>query len=372
MSAANDTLTFVDLKAQYKTIASEVEAVFHEIASSASFILGPQLTAFEKEFAAYCDTTHSVGVASGLDALRLALLALGIGAGDEVIIPANTFIATALAASAVGAKPILVDCDPSTYQIDATKIEAALTPRTKAIIPVHLTGLPADMDPSLAIAAKHNRHGVEDAAQAHGALYKGRLCGSMGKIGCFSFFPGKNLGAYGDGGGVTTSDAEIAAHISRLRNYGQEVKYHHVELGLNTRLDTLQAAILSVKLKRLDAWNAARAKNAEAYRTRLKGVGDLRFQEVPGDRRHVYHLFIVETAKRDELQAFMNERGVQCLIHYPVPVHMQKAYDFLGHKEGDFPASEKLAKTMLSLPMYAELTEAQIDRVCDGIKAFFS
>ncbi len=370
--AAIGSVPFVDLKAQYATIRGEVQPAIDRVLENAGFVLGPEVAAFEEAFAVFCGTRHAVGVGSGLDALRLALAAIDCGPGDEVIVPANTYIATALAVSAVRATPVLVDCDPATYNIDPALIEAAITARTKAIIPVHLTGQAADMDPIVAIAARHGLAVIEDAAQAHGTLYKGRPCGSLGTLACFSFFPGKNLGAYGDGGMVTTNDPALDARLRRLRDYGQQRKYEHVEKGLNARLDALQAAVLSVKLPHLSGWNAARARHAERYRALLAGAGDVVCQGRSPDSTHIYHLFVIETEQRDALQAHLAEHGVATGIHYPIPIHLQAAYADLGHSNGDFPHTERLARTMLSLPMYAELTNVQLDAVVEGVRSFFA
>ncbi|SDR64023.1 dTDP-4-amino-4,6-dideoxygalactose transaminase [Rhizobiales bacterium GAS113] len=367
-----EPVPFVDLAAQYRSIGNEVDAAIKRVLSRCNFILGAELEEFENEFAGFVGAMHGVGVSNGLEALRLSLQALGIREGDEIVIPANTFIATALAVSAVGATPVLVDCDPGTYNIDPERIEAALTRRTRAIIPVHLTGQAADMDPILDIGKRKQLHIIEDAAQAHGTLYKGRPCGSLGITACFSFYPGKNLGAYGDGGLIATNDSELATKLRRIRNYGQDTKYHHHERGVNSRLDTLQAAVLSVKLKYLKTWNEARAKHAQQYHQMLEGVGDLTFQQRPNFSTHVYHLFIIETERRDQLQKYLMAAGIQTIIHYPITIHLQKAYADLGHKEGDFPESERAAKRMLSLPMYAELSEAQIEAVSGSIRAFFA
>src|SRR5918995_691793 len=293
------TIPFVDLATQHAAIQSEINAAIQHVLSQSNFILGSQVEEFEQAFATFVGSEHAVGVSSGLDALRLALMALDVGSGDEVILPANTYIATALAVSATGAHPVLVDCDPQTYNIEVNLIESVVTARTKAIIPVHLTGQAADMDPILEVAGRHGLHVIEDAAQSHGTLYKNRSCGAVGSVGCFSFYPSKNLGAYGDGGMVTTDDPALAARLRRLRNYGQTAKYRHTEKGLNARLDTLQAAILSVKLRHLPRWNKARAAHAERYKDLLVGVGDLVFQQEARYSTHVYHLFIVETERRD-------------------------------------------------------------------------
>jgi dTDP-4-amino-4,6-dideoxygalactose transaminase len=366
-----DIVPFVDLAAQYHSIEKEVDAAIKKVLMQCNFILGTEVEEFEEAFARFIGVTHGIAVSSGLDALRLPLQALGIREGDEVIVPANTFIASALAVSAVGAKPVLVDCDPNTYNIDPELIERALTRRTQAIMPVHLTGQSADMDAVLDIAKRQQLHVIEDAAQAHGTLCNGRACGSLGIAGGFSFYPGKNLGAYGDGGIVTTNDTQLAAKLRRLRHYGQETKYHHHEKGVNARLDTLQAAVLNIKLRNLPNWNETRAKHAQRYRQLLEGIGDIRFQQQASFSTHIYHLFIIETDHRNELQKHLSDAGIHTNIHYPIPIHLQEAYKDLGHKEGDFPHAEQAAKRMLSLPMFPELTNAQINRVADSIKEFF-
>jgi dTDP-4-amino-4,6-dideoxygalactose transaminase len=362
---------FVDLAAQYRSIESEINAAIQGVLGRCDFILGSAVGDFETAFASFVGVGFGIGVSSGLDALRLMLQALGIGGGDEVILPANTYIATALAVSAAGATPVLVDCDPATYNIDPDKIAGAVTQRSKAIMPVHFTGQAADMDPVLAIARRHDLHVLEDAAQAHGTKYKGRPCGSLGTAAGFSFYPGKNLGAYGDGGLVATNDAELARRLRRLRNYGQEEKYQHQEKGLNARLDTLQAAVLNVKLRHLAEWNAARNAHARHYRQVLAGTGDIHFQTTAPFSTHVYHLLIIETNRRDALQRHLAGAGIQTGIHYPIPIHLQPAYSELGYRQGDFPHAEGLASRMLSLPMYPELTETQIERVTDAIKGFY-
>jgi len=365
------TVPFVDLAAQYQSIKSEIDAAIGEVFSGCNFILGRTVNEFEEAFARFVGVKHAIGVSNGLDALRLSLMALDIGPGEEVILPANTYIATALAVSAVGAKPVLIDCDPQTYNIDPRLIEPKITSSTRAIIPVHLTGQSADMDPILDIAARNSLHVVEDAAQAHGTLYKGRSCGSIGIMACFSFYPGKNLGAYGDAGMVTTNDANVAERIRRLRNYGQREKYDHVEKGLNARLDALQAAILTVKLRYLSEWNAARASHAEKYVELLQGIGDLVFQQRPSYSTHIYHLFMIETKKRDALRDHLSTAGIQTGIHYPKPIHLQQAYVGLGYREGDFPHSEKQASRLLSLPMFPELSDDQIQHVALAVSSFF-
>jgi dTDP-4-amino-4,6-dideoxygalactose transaminase len=368
---ATETIPFVDLVAQYESIAEEVDEAYRAVTRSAQYILGTRVEAFESEFAAFVEAEHAVGVGSGLDALRLGLLALEIGRRDEVIVPANSYIATALAVSEVGADVVLVDCDPQTYNIDAAATRAAVTQRTRAVIPVHFTGQAADMGPLLELAEERGVDVVEDAAQAHGTRWRERACGSLGKIACFSFYPGKNLGAYGDAGMVTTRTAELADRVRRIRNYGERRKYEHVIKGVNSRLDGMQAAFLSVKLRHLEAWNAARARHADAYRAQLDGVGDVAFQQVAPDSTHIYHLFMIRTSQRDALRDFLGERGIQTGIHYPVPIHLQQAYAELGFGPGTFPHAEALARETMSLPMYPELSPEQIRRVTATISEFF-
>jgi dTDP-4-amino-4,6-dideoxygalactose transaminase len=368
---SQNLVPFVDLAAQYHRLQAEVDAAIKRVLLRSDFILGVEVTEFEQVFAKFIGVEHAVGVSSGLDALRLALMALDIGPDDEVILPANTYVATALAVSSVGAQPVLVDCDPLTYNIDAARIESAITPRTRAIIPVHLTGQAADMDPILELAGCYQLDVIEDAAQAQGTLYKGLPCGSIGRLGCFSFYPGKNLGAYGDGGMVTTRDASLAERLRRLRNYGQRMKYEHYERGLNARLDTLQAAVLKVKLAYLPRWNTLRATHAERYRRLLNGTGNLGFQQRMPYSTHIYHLFIIETDHRDALRKHLATVGIQTGIHYPKPIHLQPAYADLGYQRGDFPHAEQLANRMLSLPMFPELSKTQLARVVQAIRAFF-
>lgn len=363
---------FVDLKAQYRALRPEIERAMAEVMERCDFILGQAVESFERAFAAFIGAAHAVGVSNGLDALRVALTALDIGPGDGVIVPANTYIATAMAVSAAGATPVLVDCELGTYNIDVRRIEEALSPRVRAIMPVHLTGQTANMDPIVDLAARHGLAVIEDAAQAHGARYKGRPCGTIGSMAGFSFYPGKNLGAYGDGGAVTTNDADLAAKVKELRNNGQRAKYEHLSKGLNARLDTLQAAILAVKLPHVAQWNAARYAHAQKYRELLRGVGDLRFPEEAPYSTHVYHLFIVETAQRDPLRERLAAAGIDSGVHYPKPIHLQQAYADLGHRQGDFPNAERLAGRTLSLPMFAELTDEQIEYVADEIRRFFA
>ena len=367
------TVPFVDLKAQYRAIKAEVDEAIARVLENASFILGPEVEAFEEAFAAYVGARYCVALNSGTAAVQLAVQALGIGPGDEVIVPANTFFATAEAVSTAGARPVFVDVDPLTYNIDAAKIEAAITPRTRAIIPVHLYGQPADLDAVFEVARRRGLAVVEDAAQAHGAEYKGHRVGALGEAGSFSFYPGKNLGAYGEGGAVVTNDHEVAHRARLLRDHGSERKYQHEIVGYNFRLEGLQGAVLNVKLRHLDRWNEMRRTHAASYRQLLGDVeqeGEIVLPREAGCGRHVYHLFVVQHDERDELQKHLHEAGIQTGIHYPVPVHLQPAYASLGYCEGDFPETERQARRVLSLPMFPELTDAQLDRVAEAIRAF--
>jgi dTDP-4-amino-4,6-dideoxygalactose transaminase len=359
-------IPFVDLQAQYKTLSPEINVAIQGVLERSDYVLGEEVRLFEEDFAKFIGTTHAVGVGSGLDALELALRAYGIGAGDEVITAANTFIATVLAIIAVGARPVLVDVDPATYNIYPGAIEAAITSRTRGIMPVHLYGQPADMEPILAIAQKHNLIVVEDAAQAHGAIYAGRRAGGYGNAAAFSFYPGKNLGAYGDGGMVVTNDAAIAENIRHLRNYGQRVKYEHVIAGTNSRLDTIQATVLRVKLPHLDRWNAARHEHAATYNSLLAN-GPFELPQIAAKRTHIFHLYVVQMENRSHVQKFLSARGIATGIHYPIPVHLQEVCAGLGYRRGDFPATEIAAGRILSLPMYAELTAAQLEYVATSL-----
>jgi dTDP-4-amino-4,6-dideoxygalactose transaminase len=361
---------FMDLQAQHRALAAEIRVAVDEVLTDCNFILGKQVREFEQAFAAYVGVAHAVGVSNGLDALRIALAALDIGPGDEVIVPANTYIATALAVSALGARVVLVDCDASTYNIDPEQLERAITARTRVMIPVHLTGQPADMAPILEIAERRGLQVLEDAAQAHGARYQGQLCGSMGIAGCFSFYPAKNLGAAGDAGMIVTQNGKLAQRARRLSNYGEVVKYEHAEKGFNARLDTLHAAILQVKLPHLDDWNEKRTQHAQRYRDRLARISGIMLQSVLPDCTPVYHLFMVQTSRRDALRQFLQDRGVQTGIHYPTPIHLQPAYADRGWKKGDFPVAEELASRIVSLPMFPELRSEQIDYVCEQIGEF--
>ncbi len=360
---------FVDLKAQYHSIRDEVRAEVDAVFESTQFILGDAVEKFERSFAEFLGVKHCLGVASGLDALRLALEAAGVGVGDEVIIPANTFIATALAVSGTGAKPVLVDCKEDTYQINPELIEAAITPRTKVIMPVHLYGQSADMSAIIDIARSRQLEVIEDAAQSHGTRFLGQACGSFGLAGCFSFYPGKNLGAYGDGGAIVTNSDEFAKKVNSLRNYGQKQKYVHVEKGTNSRLDTVQAAILNIKLKHLRAWNEARRNHAAIYSDTLANY-DFGVPAVDSRSSHIFHLYVVRTRQRDDLQKHLSQLGIQTGIHYPIPIHFQEAYSDLGLGRGSFPVTEALADQIISLPMFPELSQPQIESVLDAMSSF--
>jgi dTDP-4-amino-4,6-dideoxygalactose transaminase len=364
---------FVDLQAQYRSIKAEVDAAVQRVLDTSAFILGREVEAFERAFAEYVGARECVGVSNGTAAIQLALQACGVGAGDEVIVPANTFFATAEAVSTAGATPVFVDCDPVTYNIAAGKIEEVINERTRAVIPVHLYGQPADLDAVFEVAERHNLIVIEDAAQAHGARHRGGRVGARGRAGCFSFYPGKNLGAYGEGGAVVTSDPEVARRLRMLRDHGSEQKYRHELVGYNCRLEGIQGAVLNVKLKYLDDWNALRRAHAARYRALLAPLaGSLTLPAEADYAEHVYHLFVVQTDGRDQLQRYLSAAGVQTGVHYPVPVHLQPAYAPLGHSEGDFPNAEAQAKRVLSLPMFAELTERQLKYVADALADFYA
>ena len=358
---------FVDLRAQHRAIQAEVTAAMAAVMERADFVLGEDVEAFESEFAAHCGVRHAVGTDSGLSALELGIRALGIGPGDEVVTPANSFIASSTAITFAGATPVWVDVDPLTSNIDPEAARAAITPRTRAIMAVHLYGQPADMDAIAAIARAHGLRVIEDACQAHGARYRGRRAGSLGDFAAFSFYPAKNLGACGDGGLLTTDDGELAERVRVLRNYGQRRKYEHVAIGGNRRLDTLQAAVLRVKLRRLDAWNEARRRHAAAYARLLAGTG-LTLPTTRADVEPVHHLYVVQAPDRDRLLGLLQERGVGAGLHYPVPIHLQEAYRDRGLGPGAFPVTEAAAARVLSLPMFPELTGAQIERVAEVLQ----
>ncbi len=362
-------VNFVDLVAQYQTIRDEIHEEFEQILSTASFVMGKPVADFEAAFAEYCGTRHCVGVASGADALHLAVRALGIGPGDEVITVANTFIATPNAIALAGATPVLVDMRDSDYNMDPALLEAAVGERTKAILPVHLYGQPADMDPILDVAERHGLCVIEDAAQAHGATYKGKPAGSLGRCGCFSFYPGKNLGAYGQGGAITTDDAELAQQLRVLRECGQSAKYVHPVVGFNSRLDTLQAAVLSVKLKRLPAWNERRRYFAARYDELLSGTG-LVLPRARNDAGHVWHLYVAQHGRRDALLDFLKERKIYCGLHYPIPVHEQEAYAGVRCVPEGAPAASRASKRILSLPMHPDLSDEQVEYVAEAVRDF--
>lgn len=361
-------IPFLDLAACYAELREELDAAYRRVATSGWYILGEEVDAFEAEWASYCGVRHCVGVGNGLDALHLILRAMGIGPGDEVIVPSNTYIATWLAVSYAGATPVPVEPDPDTCNIDPARIEAAVTSRTRAVIPVHLYGLPADMDLILDVARRHRLRVIEDAAQAHGATYKGRRCGSLGDAAGFSFYPGKNLGAMGDAGAVTTDDGAVADRVRILRNYGSRKRYFNEEKGFNSRLDPLQAALLRVKLRHLDDWNRRRAERATLYSELLSSAAGLTLPKTPAWAGPCWHLCVVRHLQRDVLQARLAETGIGTLIHYPVPPHLSGAYAERGGKAGDFPLSEQMANTVLSLPMGPHLLAGEVDYIGSVIR----
>jgi dTDP-4-amino-4,6-dideoxygalactose transaminase len=361
------SVPFLDLGAAYREIQADLESAVLASLRSGWYIGGQDVEAFEEEFSAYTETQHCVGVANGLDALHLALVAMGIGAGDEVIVPSNTYIATWLAVSQCGAVPIPVEPVEFTYNLDPSKVEAAISPRTKAILPVHLYGQPADLDPMLALARKHGLRVLEDAAQAHGARYKGKRIGGHGDAVAWSFYPGKNLGALGDAGAVTTNDPEIADRVRVLRNYGSRVKYVNEVKGYNSRLDPVQAVALRVKLKYLDEWNARRAAIAARYAEELAGTG-LTLPNVPAWAEPAWHLYVVQYTKRDALQEALHEAGIGSLIHYPIPPHLQEAYQDAGYAAGRFPIAESMANRLLSLPIGPHLDDAGVTAAIVALK----
>jgi len=360
-------IPFLDLKAAYLELREEFDAAYQRVMESGWYILGKEVEAFEQEFARYCEAKYCIGVGNGLEALHLILRAMNIASGDEVILPANTYIATWLAVSYAGATPIPVEPNERTYNIDPKLIESAITPRTKAIIPVHLYGQPADMDSICQIAKRHGLKVIEDAAQAHGALYKGRKVGNLGDAAGFSFYPGKNLGAFGDGGAIVTNDAEIADKVRVLRNYGSHIKYHNEVKGFNSRLDELQAAFLRVKLKRLDEWNEKRREIAKVYIQGLQETSGIMLPFVPEWAEAVWHLFVVRHPRRDELGNRLDEAGIGTLIHYPIPPHLCGAYADYECRKGDFLITEKIAETILSLPLYPIMNENQQQHVVENI-----
>jgi dTDP-4-amino-4,6-dideoxygalactose transaminase len=358
----------VDLNAQFACIRDEVLEAIENVLGSMHLFLGPQTAAFEEEFASYCDTEFCVAVSNGTDALHVALRAAGIGPGDEVITTAHTFFATTEAIVLAGARPVYVDIDPQTYTMDVSQIEAHIRPATRAIVPVHLYGQMVDMDAVMSIAARTGLLVIEDAAQAHGAQYKCRPAGSIGHLGCFSFYYSKNLGAYGESGAVVTSDPQLARRVRRLRDHGSEERYHHQEIGLNARMDELQAAILRVKLRHLDRWNQHRSSHAQAY-TRLLSEADLGLPQTAPYNRHAWYVYVVRSRARDELQLTLAQRDIGTGIHFPIPNHLQPACSAFGYRSGDLPHTERAAHEVLSLPMYAELSDAQLNWVVAGVQA---
>lgn len=363
-------IPFLNFSDSHTKIKSELESVFSNVLSSSLFVLGKELEAFEKEYADYNKVSSCIGVSNGLDALHLALRALGIGEGDEVIVPSNTYIATILAVSYVGARPVLVEPRLGTYNLNPDAIEAAITNKTKALMPVHLYGQACEMSAIQQIANKYNLYIIEDNAQAQGATYIGKMTGSWGNVNGTSFYPGKNLGALGDAGAITTNDIEISRKIKMLRNYGSEKKYFNEVIGYNMRLDEIQAAFLRVKLRKLLEWTNERKQIASWYNTELNGLGDLVLPEIAVGATHVYHLYVIRTKRRDALQQYLSDHGVGTLIHYPIPPHLQGAYVSLGYKKGDFPIAEEIANSCLSLPIWPGITESEISYVIDHIKSF--
>lgn len=364
-------IPLVDLKLQYLTLRKQIDQAINKILRSSSFIKGGPLEEFENEFAKFIGAKYCVGVNSGTDALHLSLMALGIGEGDEVILPTFTFVATAYAILYVGAKPVFVDIDPLTYNIDIKSIEDKITKKTKAIIPVHLYGQPCRMDKILQLANKYKLLIIEDACQSHGATFKGKKVGNFGNLAAFSFYPGKNLGAYGDGGAVVTNSSRLLKKIKRLREYGASSKYVFEQLGFNSRLDSLQASILNVKLKYLKHWNKKRQELAENYNKLLLSVKQITTPYQDKNLSHVYHLYVIQTPRRNELKDYLQKRGVQTGVHYPISLHLQKSLKNLGYKKGDFPVAEKLNSKILSLPIFPELTFKQLEYIVDSIKTFF-
>jgi dTDP-4-amino-4,6-dideoxygalactose transaminase len=359
---------FLDLSAHHAPLRSEIDAAIGEVINSGAFAGGPFVSQFEEHFAVYCQSKFCIGVGSGTDALWLTLLAFGVGPGDEVITVPNTFMATAEAITYCGAKPVFVDVDPLTYTMDPSLLEEAISPRTKAVIPVHLFGQPADMDPVVEIAHAHGLLVIEDAAQAHGAEYRGRRTGSLAHAACFSFYPGKNLGAFGEAGAVVTDDPELQKRIQILRDHGQVHKYHHAMIGWNARMDGIQAAVLGVKLQYLEKGNKLRRAHARQYDEALSGMGEVVTPFAADYARHVYHVYAIRVSRRDEVIELLAGMGVACGVHYPVPVHLQQAYSSLGYESGAFPVAERAARQFVSLPMFPELSSSQIEIVVNALK----
>jgi len=363
-------IPFLDLRAQYQSLRGEIDAAIQRVLESGRFILGEEIAAFEREFAEYCGAGYAIGVGSGTEALHLSLLACGVGAGDEVITSAHTSVATVAAIEMTGARPVLVDIDPRRYTLDPELITAAVTNRTRALLPVHLYGCPADMPPLLKVARAHNLFVVEDCAQAHGARYRGQHVGTLGHIGAFSFYPTKNLGAYGNAGAVVTNDPALAERARILRQYGWNPNRVSERKGTNSLLDELQAAVLRVKLQHLESWNARRRELATLYHSLLAGC-QLKLPYSPVECEHAYHLFVTRHEKRDALRAFLSAQGIQTLVHFPVPVHFQPAYANLGYREGDFPEAERASREVLSLPLYSEMTDEMVVMISETISKFW-
>jgi dTDP-4-amino-4,6-dideoxygalactose transaminase len=361
---------FLDLKQQYRNLGPGLQEAIREVLDTAYYIQGPKVVEFERAFAAYCSVTQAVAVDSGSAALQLTLLALNIGPGDEVIVPTNTFIATAAAVHVTGARPVFVDADPDTWQMDAQQLTKTITERCRAIIAVHLYGQPVPLTSLLQVCAERGIPLIEDAAQAHGARFEGKRVGSFGRAACFSFYPGKNLGAFGDGGMITTDDVELAERLRRLRDHGRVTKYEHSEVGFNYRMDAIQGAVLNYKLGFLDGWNECRRGWAKRYRERLAALPLVLPNPIP-QTEAVHHLFTVCCDQRDALARFLSDRGIESGVHYPIPLHLQPAFRHLGHKQGDFPVAEKIGQKILSLPIFPEMTEPQFEHVCQSITDFF-
>jgi dTDP-4-amino-4,6-dideoxygalactose transaminase len=361
-------IPLVDLKTQYHALKSEIDAAISHVLETSQFVLGAEVAAFEEEFAAYCGAKFAIAVNSGTSALHLSLLAAGIGEGDEVITVPYTFVATVAAIRYAGARPVFVDIDPVTFNIDVAAIELAVTPRTKAIMPVHLFGQPADMDPILAIARRHNLVVIEDAAQAHGAEYKGRRVGGIGQLGCFSFYPGKNLGAYGEGGAIVTNDPDHAKSLRLLRNWGMEERYQHIVRGYNYRMEGLQGAILRVKLKYLEQWTEARRAHGEKYNSELADIPGVVTPQVMPYARHVFHVYALRLAQRATMQAVLTAAGIASAVYYPIALHMLPAHKDLGYRAGQFPVAERMCHEELSLPVYPELNDVQIQLIVDMVR----
>jgi dTDP-4-amino-4,6-dideoxygalactose transaminase len=362
---------FLDLKANYLPLKEQILREIEDVLDNTAYILGPKVKNFEDRFGAAHNVKNCFAVSSGTDGNHLALWALGVGHGDEVIIPANTFIATAWGATLCGATPVFVDCEADSYNIDPLKVEEKITPKTKAIVAVHLYGQPADLDPLREIAKRHNIALVEDAAQAHLAEYKGQKIGGLSDICSFSFYPGKNLGAYGEGGAVTTNNDELAEMVKRYREHGSVKKYYHETLGHNYRMEAIQGAVLGVKMNHIADWTESRRRVAARYSELLKDVEGMQLPVEMPYAKHVYHLYVIQTENRDELQSFLNAKGVATGLHYPLPLHMQECFKNLGYKEGDFPVTEKLAAQCLSLPMFPEMTDEQVEYVTTSVREFF-